>query len=282
MPRELQPYEVIERSLIKKYRKQLWNPFVAAIKRYELVQEGDRVAVCISGGKDSMLLAKLMQELHRHTEVPFELKFLVMDPGYAPENRRQIEDNARLLNIPITVFETDIFDTAYNTDRNPCYLCARMRRGHLYKQAQLMGCNKIALGHHLNDVIETAVMSMFYGAQLQGMPPKLHSKNFPGMELIRPLYCVKEQDIVAWSRYHDLHFLQCACRMTARSDEPGASKRQEVKTLLRELKKENPNIENNIFSALHAVCLDTVPGYKSRGVAHTFLEGYDYAPPVSE
>lgn len=282
MPRELQPYEVIERSLIKKYRKQLWNPFVAAIKRYELVQEGDRVAVCISGGKDSMLLAKLMQELHRHTEVPFELKFLVMDPGYAPENRRQIEDNAKLLNIPITVFETDIFDTAYNTDRNPCYLCARMRRGHLYKQAQLMGCNKIALGHHLNDVIETAVMSMFYGAQLQGMPPKLHSKNFPGMELIRPLYCIKEQDIVAWSRYHDLHFLQCACRMTARSDEPGASKRQEVKTLLRELKKENPNIENNIFSALHAVCLDTVPGYKSRGVAHTFLEGYDDAPPVSE
>ena len=237
MPRELQPYELIERSLIKKYRKQLWNPFVAAIKRYELVQEGDRVAVCISGGKDSMLLAKLMQELHRHTEVPFELKFLVMDPGYAPENRRQIEDNARLLNIPITVFETDIFDTAYNTDRNPCYLCARMRRGHLYKQAQLMGCNKIALGHHLNDVIETAVMSMFYGAQLQGMPPKLHSKNFPGMELIRPLYCIKEQDIIAWTRYHDLHFLQCACRMTARSDEPGASKRQEIKTLLRELKK---------------------------------------------
>lgn len=282
MPRELQPYELIERSLIKKYRKQLWNPFVAAIKRYELVQEGDRVAVCISGGKDSMLLAKLMQELHRHTEVPFELKFLVMDPGYAPENRRQIEENAKLLNIPITVFETDIFDTAYNTDRNPCYLCARMRRGHLYKQAQLMGCNKIALGHHLNDVIETAVMSMFYGAQMQGMPPKLHSKNFPGMELIRPLYCIKEQDIIAWTRYHDLHFLQCACRMTARSDEPGASKRQEVKTLLRELKKTNPNIENNIFSALHAVCLDTVPGYKSHGVAHTFLEGYDDAPPVSE
>lgn len=282
MPRELQPYELIERSLIKKYRKQLWNPFVAAIKRYELVQEGDRVAVCISGGKDSMLLAKLMQELHRHTEVPFELKFLVMDPGYAPENRRQIEENAKLLNIPITVFETDIFDTAYNTDRNPCYLCARMRRGHLYKQAQLMGCNKIALGHHLNDVIETAVMSMFYGAQMQGMPPKLHSKNFPGMELIRPLYCIKEQDIIAWTRYHDLHFLQCACRMTARSDEPGASKRQEVKTLLRELKKTNPNIENNIFSALHSVCLDTVPGYKSHGVAHTFLEGYDDAPSVSE
>lgn len=282
MSRELQPYELIERSLIKKYRKQLWNPFVAAIKRYELVQEGDRVAVCISGGKDSMLLAKLMQELHRHTEVPFELKFLVMDPGYAPENRRQIEDNARLLNIPITVFETDIFDTAYNTDRNPCYLCARMRRGHLYKQAQLMGCNKIALGHHLNDVIETAVMSMFYGAQMQGMPPKLHSKNFPGMELIRPLYCIKEQDIIAWTRYHNLHFLQCACRMTARSDEPGASKRQEIKTLLRELKKTNPNIENNIFSALHSVCLDTVPGYKSHGVAHTFLEGYDDAPPVSE
>lgn len=196
MPRELQPYEVIERSLIKKYRKQLWNPFVAAIKRYELVQEGDRVAVCISGGKDSMLLAKLMQELHRHTEVPFELKFLVMDPGYAPENRRQIEDNAKLLNIPITVFETDIFDTAYNTDRNPCYLCARMRRGHLYKQAQLMGCNKIALGHHLNDVIETAVMSMFYGAQLQGMPPSCTARIFPAWS--SSARCTASRSRISW------------------------------------------------------------------------------------
>ncbi len=277
MPRELTRCEAIERSLIKKYRKQLWNPFVAAVQRYELIRAGDSVAVCISGGKDSMLLAKLMQELHRHTEVPFDLHFLVMDPGYAPANRRQIEENAALLELPVTIFQSDIFEVAANTPRNPCYLCARMRRGHLYKQAQALGCNKIALGHHLNDVIETAVMSMFYGAQMQAMPPKLHSRNFPGMELIRPLYCVKEQDIIAWARYNDLHFLQCACRMTQRSDEPGASKRQQVKTLLRDLKKETPNIEDNIFASLHAVCLDTVPGYKSKGVAHTFLEGYDEA-----
>lgn len=274
MPRELDRCERIERSLIKKYRKQLWNPFIAAIKCYELVAEGDRIAVCISGGKDSMLLAKLMQELHRHSEVPFELVFLVMDPGYAPANRQKIEQNAALLRIPIQVFETDIFAVTAKTDRNPCYLCARMRRGCLYKQAQALGCNKIALGHHLNDVIETAVMSMFYGAQLQGMIPKLHSKNFPGMELIRPLYCVKEQDILAWVRYHELSFLQCACRLTARSDEPGASKRQEVKRLIAALKKETPNIEDNIFSSLHAVSLDTMPGYLSRGAAHSFLENY--------
>lgn len=279
MPRELTRCEAIERSLIKKYRKQLWNPFVAAVQRYELIRAGDSVAVCISGGKDSMLLAKLMQELHRHTEVPFDLRFLVMDPGYAPANRRQIEDNAALLELPVTIFESDIFEVAANTSRNPCYLCARMRRGHLYKQAQALGCNKIALGHHLNDVIETAVMSMFYGAQMQSMPPKLHSRNFPGMELIRPLYCVKEQDIIAWARYNDLHFLQCACRMTQRSDEPGASKRQQVKALLRDLKRETPNIEDNIFASLHAVCLDTVPGYKAKGVTHTFLEGYDQALP---
>ena len=274
MPRELDRCERIERSLIKKYRKQLWNPFIAAIKRYELVAEGDRIAVCISGGKDSMLLAKLMQELHRHSEVPFELVFLVMDPGYAPANRQKIEQNAALLRIPIQVFETDIFAVTAKTDRNPCYLCARMRRGCLYKQAQALDCNKIALGHHLNDVIETAVMSMFYGAQLQGMIPKLHSKNFPGMELIRPLYCVKEQDILAWARYHELSFLQCACRLTARSDEPGASKRQEVKRLIAALKKETPNIEDNIFSSLHAVSLDTMPGYLSRGATHSFLENY--------
>lgn len=275
MARELQPYEQIERSLIKKYRKQLWNPFIAAVKRYELVKEGDRIAVCISGGKDSMLLAKLMQELHRHSEVPFELSFLVMDPGYAPANRQKILDNAERMHIPIHVFETDIFTVAYETDRNPCYLCARMRRGHLYKQAQALGCNKIALGHHLNDVIETAVMSMFYGAQLQTMPPKLHSRNFPGMELIRPLYCIKEADIIAWARYHGLSFLQCACRLTARSDEPGVSKRQEVKLLIAALKKETPNIEDNIFSSLHAVCLDTMPGYRARGVDHSFLENYE-------
>lgn len=278
MPRELSFCESVERSLIKKYRKQLWNPFVAAVKRYELVRAGDRIAVCISGGKDSMLLAKLMQELHRHSEVPFDLTFLVMDPGYTPANRHQIEENAARLAIPITVFETDVFTAAYNTDRNPCYLCARMRRGHLYKQAQSLGCNKIALGHHLNDVIETAIMSMFYGAQLQGMPPKLRSKNFPGMELIRPLYCIKERDIIAWARYHGLNFLQCACKLTARSDEPGVSKRQEVKRLLQELQKTNPQIEDNVFASLHAVCLDTVPGYKSKGIRHSFLEMYDVPP----
>ena len=214
MERQLKTYQKIERSIIKKFRKQLWTPFIVAIKRYELIQAGDKIAVCISGGKDSMLMAKLMQELQRHSEVPFELVFLVMDPGYNEVNRQKIESNAAILNIPITIFETNIFDVANNSDKSPCYLCARMRRGHLYKKAQELGCNKIALGHHFNDIIETTVRSMFYGSQLQAMPPKLHSTNFPGMTLIRPLYCVREADIIAWSRYNELEFIQCACRFT--------------------------------------------------------------------
>ncbi len=275
MARELEPYQLIERSINKKYRKELWNPFIAAVKRYELILEGDRIAVCISGGKDSMLMAKLMQELQRHSDAPFELKFLVMDPGYNSENRARIEENAKLLNIPITVFETDIFQAADGAVKSPCYLCARMRRGNLYSKARELGCNKIALGHHLNDVIETVVMSMFYGAQLQSMPPKLHSTNFPGMELIRPLYCIREEDIIAWCRYNGLSFIQCACRVSEKNADGGdGSKRQEIKLLLRELKKTNPNIEKSIFSSVHSVCLDTMTGYKKDGIEHSFLEDY--------
>jgi len=279
MSRERTLQETTERSLIKKYRKELWNPFIAAVKRYELVVPGDRIAVCISGGKDSMILAKLMQELQRHTEQPFDLTFLVMDPGYRPDNRALIEENARLLGIPITIFESDIFDVTVQVDKNPCYLCARMRRGFLYSKAQSLGCNKIALGHHLSDVIETTLLGLFYGAQLQAMPPKLHSKNFPGMELIRPLYCVHEDDIIAWKNYNHLQFLQCACRFTeardASGDGVGQSKRQEMKMLLRELKKNNPNIEKSIFRAIHGVQLDTFPGFKYQGTLHSFLDAYN-------
>ena len=278
MARELQPHELIERSLITKFRKTIWRPFIEACRQYELVQAGDRIAVCISGGKDSMLLAKLMQELHKHSDVPFELVFLVMDPGYNPRNREKIEQNAALLQIPVTIFESEIFAAADSTDRNPCYLCARMRRGYLYSKARELGCNKIALGHHFNDVIATTVMAMFYGAQLQAMLPKLHSTNFPGMELIRPLYCVHEESILAWCRYNDLHFIQCACRFTERNshaeDGVGESKRQEVKLLLRSLRETNPNVEQSVFKALHAVCLDTFPGYKSHGEVHSFLDNY--------
>ena len=276
MARTLEPYQNIERSIITKYRKTLWRPFVEAVKRYALIQPGDRIAVCISGGKDSMLLAKLMQLLQRHSEAPFQLTFLVMDPGYSEPNRRRIEENAALLHVPVTIFESDIFAAANAAERNACYLCARMRRGHLYSKAQELGCNKIALGHHFSDVIETTLIGMFWGAQLQAMPPKLHSTNFPGMELIRPLYCVHEDDIIAWARYNDLHFLRCACRFTeGTATGELSSKRQEVKQLLRRLRQDNPNIEKSIFTALHAVCLDTFPGYKTHGREISFLDGYD-------
>lgn len=279
MPRELTIQETAERSLIKTYRKSLWNPFIAAVKRYELVEPGDRIAVCISGGKDSMVLAKLMQELQRHTEQPFELTFLVMDPGYNPANRALILENAEKLGIPVQIFESDIFDVTVQVEKNPCYLCARMRRGFLYAKAQELGCNKIALGHHFSDVVETTLLGLFYGAQLQAMPPKLKSRNFPGMELIRPLYCVHEGAIIAWKNYNDLRFLQCACRFTeardASGDGVGESKRQEMKALLRQLKKTNPNIEKSIFRAIHGVQLDTFPGFKYRGKAYSFLDDYD-------
>lgn len=282
-----QPYSLVERSIVKKYRKSIWGPFIGAVKKYELIQEGDKIAVCISGGKDSMLLAKLMQMLQRYSDFPFELVFLVMDPGYSEVNRKKIESNAELLDIPITVFETNVFDVAYNTKTSPCYLCAKMRRGHLYSEAQKLGCNKIALGHHMSDVIETTVMAMFYGAQLQGMMPKLHSKNFPGMELIRPLYCILERDIISWVNYNHLSFLQCACHFTENTqpDHNGtsSSKRQETKLLIEKLRKTNPNIEISIFNSIHSVCLDTMVGYKSDDVFHFFLDTYyDKAKTESE
>ncbi|MBR6220492.1 MAG: tRNA 2-thiocytidine biosynthesis protein TtcA [Clostridia bacterium] len=276
MPRSFTPAQQAQRSIQKKYRKELWTPFVLAVKRYALIREGDRVAVCVSGGKDSMLLAKLMQLLQRVSDVPFEARYLVMDPGYSAANRQRIEANARLLDVPVTIFESDVFSVANAAEENPCYLCARMRRGHLYSQARALGCNKIALGHHFNDVIETTVMAMLYGAQLQGMMPKVRSANFPGMELIRPLYCVHEEDILAWKRYNHLEFLQCACRFTENlADGVGASKRQEVKRLLKTLRRDNPDVEKSVFNAIHAVCLDTFPGWKTKGEAHSFLEWYD-------
>ncbi len=277
MPRELSRAAQIARSIIKTYHKQLWTPFINALKQYELIAPGDKIAVCISGGKDSMLLAKLMQQLHRHSDVPFELEYLVMDPGYAPANRAKIEENAAILDVPVTIFESDIFAVANGAEKNPCYLCARMRRGALYAKAQELGCNKIALGHHRDDVIETTVMAMFYGAQLQGMMPKLHSTNFPGMELIRPLYCVREEDVVAWAKHNELEFLQCACRFTERAATAGhetESKRKEVKQLIRRLRETNPDLESNIFHAIHAVNLDMFPGWKTRGEKHSFLETY--------
>ena len=279
MARTLEPYQLVERSIITKYRKVLWNPFIEAVKRYEMIQPGDRIAVCISGGKDSMLLAKLMQQLQKHSDFPFELVFLVMDPGYNELNRRKIESNAALLNIPVTIFESDIFEVADSAGKSPCYLCARMRRGYLYSRAQELGCNKISLGHHFNDVVETTLISMFYGSQLQAMLPKLHSTNFEGMTLIRPLYCVHEDDIIAWARDNDLEFIQCACRLTERSaadtGDVNVSKRKEIKLLLRRLRQDNPNIEKSIFNSIHAVALDTMPGFKTGGVEHSFLERFD-------
>ena len=278
MPRELDDCQLVERSIHKRFRKELWTPFVGAVKRYQLIREGDSIAVCISGGKDSMLLAKLIQELQKHSDVPFEAKYLVMDPGYSPANRRRIEENLALLRVPAEIFSTDIFQVADSVDENPCYLCARMRRGHLYERAKAMGCNKIALGHHFNDVIETTVMAMFYGAQLQAMPPMLRSTSHPGMTLIRPLYCVREEDIIAWKRYNHLEFLQCACRFTeraGRADGVQPSKRQEIKQLIRTLRQDNPDIESSIFHSIHSVWLDTFPGWKSGGETHSFLERWE-------
>ena len=278
MSRQLEPYQQIERSIQKTYHKRLWTPFITAVKQYDLIAPGDRIAACISGGKDSMLMAKLLQLLQRHSDVPFELVYLVMDPGYNAANRQKIEYNAALLHIPVTIFSTDIFEITSTAGQSPCYLCARMRRGYLYSKARELGCNKIALGHHFSDVVETTVMSMFYGSQLQAMPPKLRSRNFPGMELIRPMYCIHEDDIIAWQHHNGLEFIQCACRFTENctmcDNGGGGSKRQEVKILLRRLKRDNPNIENSIFRSIHAVALDTMPGYKSEGVEHSFLERF--------
>lgn len=280
MSKDLEVYQLVEKSVSKKYRKTIWAPFVAAVKRYELINAGDKIAVCISGGKDSMLMAKLLQMLQRHSEVPFELVFLVMDPGYNEINRKKIESNAELLHVPITVFETDIFSVANSTEKNPCYLCARMRRGYLYSKAKELGCNKISLGHHFSDVVETTLIGMFYGSQIQAMPPKLHSRNFEGMELIRPMYCIHEDDIIAWCRYNNLEFIQCACRFTencAVSDDnaENISKRREIKALLHKLRQRNPNIEKNIFNSIHSVCLDTMVGYKTNDKEYTFNDIYN-------
>ena len=269
----------VEQSLRKKFKKTIWSKFTKAINTYELVKPGDRIAVCISGGKDSMLMAKCFQELKLHNKFEFEVKFLVMDPGYSPENRRVIEENARRLHIPITIFESDIFDSVYHVEKSPCYLCARMRRGHLYHFAKELGCNKIALGHHYDDVIETILMGMLYGAQIQTMMPKLHSTNFEGMELIRPLYLVREEDIKAWRDYNGLHFIQCACKFTDTcttcNNEENRSKRVEIKELIRTLKQVNPYVEGNIFKSVENVNLDTIICYKSNGEKHHFLEHYD-------
>lgn len=278
MAKQLERYQEIERSIITVYRKTIWSPFILAVKKYALIQAGDKIAVCISGGKDSMLLAKLMQELERHSEVPFELVFLVMDPGYNEENRKKIEENAKLLNVPVTIFESDVFAAADAAcAQSPCYLCARMRRGHLYAKAKELGCNKIALGHHKSDVIETTVMGMLYGGQIQGMLPRIKSSNFEGMELIRPLYCVLEKDIVRWQEYNGLSFIACACKFTqkiAGGAEDSFSARRKVKEWIAQLKKENPNVENNIFQSIHNVQLDTLAEYKQAGEKHSFLENF--------
>ena len=275
--KELLKHQEIERSIVKKYRKTIWKNFIAAVKEYELINEGDKIAVCISGGKDSMLLAKCMQQLARFSEVPFELKFIVMDPGYNKENRELIEYNAKLMDIDVIFFESNIFDVVTSSGGSPCYLCARMRRGCLYGKAKELGCNKIALGHHFDDVIETVLMSMLYSSEIKTMLPKLHSTNFEGMELIRPLYKVKERDIVSWSNYNGLNFLRCACRFTAESEHnEDLSKRKEMKEVIKYLRDKNPDADDNIFRSLHNVNMATLPGFRDSdsGQLHSFLEKY--------
>ncbi|MCD7866685.1 MAG: ATPase [Clostridiales bacterium] len=282
--RQAERQREIEVSIRRKYHRELFSPFARAVRDYELVKANDRIAVCISGGKDSALMAKLFQELQRHNKAPFELVFLGMDPGYNEENRKRIESNAEILGIPLTIFETRIFDAVDHIDKSPCYLCARMRRGYLYNQAKSLGCNKIALGHHYDDVIETILMGMLYGGQMQTMMPKLHSIHFQGMELIRPMYLIREKDIKRWRDSNDLHFLQCACHFTEtcatiRTDGSSISKRMEVKNLIAELKKTNPSVEANIFRSAENVNLHTVIAYKKDGVKHSFLEDYDTPSP---
>lgn len=262
-------------SILKKYRKEIWGPFTAALRDYRMIQAGDKIAVCMSGGKDSALLGVLLKQLQRHSDVPYELEFIAMDPGYNPANRALLLENCAKLELPVKMFETNIFSVAEKQEKNPCYLCARMRRGHLYSYAQSLGCNKIALGHHFSDVIETTLMGMLWGSQIQGMLPKLHSTNYPGMELIRPMYRIHEDAIIAWANYNDLHFLQCACLMTEKSAvDEDASKRRETKRLIRELKKTNPDVEKNIFNAIHRANVDTLVGYKLNNEQHSFLDNY--------
>lgn len=270
-------YKEIEKSIIKKYRKDIWSKFVKAVKEYELINENDKIMVCISGGKDSFLLAKCIQEIKKHGKVNFDACYVVMDPGYNKINRKMIEENAKVLNIPIEIFESNIFDVVTTVDKSPCYLCARMRRGCLYNKAKELGCNKIALGHHFDDVIETTILSMFYGSEIKTMMPKLHSENFEGLELIRPLYLVKEDAIISWKNSNDLTFLNCACKFTEEhfSKDDGTSKRKEIKTLIKELKKVNKDIDHNIFKSLDNVNLNCVLGTKKDGIYKNFIDDYD-------
>lgn len=276
----MERYEEIEKSLKKKFRNNIWCRFTKGINEYQLVNEGDKIAVCISGGKDSMLMAKLFQELKKHNKFNFELVFMVMDPGYNPINRAMIVKNLKLLNIEATIFETSIFDSVADIDKSPCYLCARMRRGYLYSKAQELGCNKIALGHHYDDVIETILMGMLYGGQIQTMMPKLKSSNFEKMELIRPMYLIREENIISWKQHNDLQFLQCACRFTENcmlpDNEGGGSKRQEMKTLLKKFRQTSPFIESNIFKSVENVNLNTIIAYKKDGIKHHFIDDYDH------
>jgi tRNA 2-thiocytidine biosynthesis protein TtcA len=272
----MQHSKEIETSIFKRYRRKIWIPFLKAVKEYQLIQPGDRVAVCISGGKDSMLTAKCIQHLHKYSDFPFEAEYLVMDPGYSAENRQRIEDNAALLDLPIRIFNTRIYDVVAKMEGSPCYMCARMRRGHLYQHAQELGCNKIALGHHFDDVIETTLLSMLYGAEVKTMLPKLRSKNFKGMELIRPMYLVHEADIIRWRDSNGLNFIRCACRFTENCElHGGTSKRREVKDLIQRLRKTDPGVDKNIFHSVHNVNLDMVPGYRSGGKYYSFVDRYN-------
>ena len=280
----MERYKEIERSIITTYRKSIWKRFIEGISKYAMINEGDKIGVCISGGKDSMLMAKLIQEIQRHGIKPFEAEYIVMDPGYNPENRQKIIDNAKLLNVPIHVFQTDIFNSVVNVDDHPCYLCARMRRGYLYKNAQALGCNKIALGHHFDDVIETIVMGMLYGSQVQTMMPKLHSENYGGMQLIRPMYLVREHDIIDWRLRNDLQFIQCACRFTENctmcDNGGGGSKRQEVKHLLKGLRRVDPDIDMSIFHSVENVDIGSMLSYHRGDDRHSFIEEYDTRKPT--
>ena len=273
----MEEYKEIERSIIKRFRKDIWAKFISAIQEYELIKENDKLMVCISGGKDSFLLAKCIQELSRNGKFPFEVHYVCMDPGYNKANRELIESNAKRLNIPIEIFESDIFDIVVKQEKSPCYLCARMRRGCLYNHAKELGCNKIVLGHHLDDVIETALLSMFYGSEIKTMMPKLHSENFEGLELIRPLYKIREEDIISWVKYNNLKFLNCACKFTEETTyiDEEKSKRKQMKKLVKELRKENDRIDYNIFKSIDNVNLDCILGTKKNGVYKSFLDEYD-------
>lgn len=278
MPKQLTPCELVERSIITKFRKGIWTKFLQAVKKYKLIEEGDKIAVCVSGGKDSMLLAKCVQELKRHSEIQFDAEYIVMNPGYSAQNLARIEENLRLLEIPAKIFRSDIFDVNdLIGGEHPCYLCARMRRGFLYARAQELGCNKIALGHHMSDVIETTLMSMFFGGQIQGMMPKINSTNFGGMQLIRPLYCVLDDEIIRWQNYNNLQFIACACKLTENLSlgEQGQSARQDIKKLIKDFRECNPDVDASIFKSLHNVQLDTLPEFKYKGETYGFNEKYE-------